>query len=241
MFAVSLPQLLAAASIGALGGFTRGISGFGAALVMVPLLSLCMPTQQAVVAVVVTNFLTGFPMAIGVRREADLRALLPIALAAMATMPLGMWLLVQLSSDHLRRLAALVVLAMVGLMMITRPMQLAWPWRLLAGGLSGVLNGAVSLGGPPVVLYFLARGAPAATSRASCVVYFALLQAAQMAALATTALITPSTLLWSAILTPCLLAGSYLGSVLFRAGGHVHFRAISLGLLACTGLAALVR
>jgi hypothetical protein len=92
-----------------------------------------------------------------------------------------------------------------------------------------------------VVLYFLWTTAKAQTSRASFVAYFTVLQLAQLLPLAWLGLVTPVVLVWSATVAPAMLAGSYAGSVAFRVGGHRHFRAIALGLLAFTGLVALLR
>ncbi|MET0286210.1 MAG: sulfite exporter TauE/SafE family protein [Polyangiales bacterium] len=237
-----LTQITAAVATGLVGGFARGISGFGAALVMVPMLSLVVPAREAVVAVVVTTFVSSVPMAIGLRREADLRAVLGMALGAVLALPLGTWLLVHLSSDALRRVAALVVIGTALGLALIRPAStpLAPPWRVVAGFVSGVLNGAVSLGGPRVVLYFLSTNVSAETSRASFVTYFALLQVAQVTlVLAPAGLLTSASLTWVLIIAPCMFVGSYLGSVLFRAGGHLHFRVISLALLGATGFAAL--
>jgi hypothetical protein len=106
---------------------------------------------------------------------------------------------------------------------------------------SGVLNGAVSLGGPPVVLYFLWTTTTAETSRASFVAYFTVIQLVQLVALTWAGQVTLTVLGWTAVVAPAMLAGTVVGSWLFRAGGHRHFRRISLLLLAVTGLAALLR
>ena len=56
-------------------------------------------------------------------------------------------------------------------------LALGWGWRggekatALIGASAGVLGGATSLIGPPVILHFLARGEAAARTRASIAIY----------------------------------------------------------------------
>ncbi|HEX7928995.1 MAG TPA: sulfite exporter TauE/SafE family protein [bacterium] len=225
------------------GGFLRGISGFGAALGMVPLLAMVVPTQSAVVTVVLTTLLTNIPMSYATRHEADWRTVAWISVGAAVGLLPGLWLLAHLPSNDLRRMVGVVVLASAALLAFAQPRKdaLTAPFRLAAGVVSGVLNGAVSLGGPPVVLYFLWTTATAETSRASFVAYFTVLQLAQLAALLVAGLITLDNLAWTAVVAPAMMLGTYAGSWVFRIGGHRHFRLIALVLLAITGLVTVIR
>lgn len=229
--------------IGLAGGFLRGITGFGAALAMVPALSLLLPTQVAVVTVVLTTLITNVPMCIATRHEADWPSVGWVSAGAMVGLLPGLWLFHQLPSDALRRTAGIVVLASMALLVFAKPRRSHWapPYRVGAGMLGGLLNGAVSLGGPPVVLYFLWTTATPQTSRASFVAYFTVLQLVQFTILAGAGLITRTELGWTAVVAPAMLAGSYVGSRLFRAGGDRYFRPIAFALLGLTGLAALLR
>jgi hypothetical protein len=197
----------------------------------------------AVVTVVLTTLITNLPMSISLRREADWPTVGWVSAGAVVGIVPGLWLLYHLPSDVLRRLVGVVVLLSTVLLAWARPRHASWapPWRVGIGLVSGVINGAVSLGGPPLVLYFLWTTATAQTSRASFVAYFTVVQVVQLAALIGAGLVTATVLGWTAFVAPAMLAGSYVGSVAFRAGGHRHFRVISLALLAVTGLAALLR
>ena len=232
-----------AAAIGLAGGISRGISGFGSALIMVPLLALIMPTQLAVVTVSLTGLVTNIPMCIALWREANKRAVAVIFAGAVVGLPLGVWVLAHLSPEALRRVSGAVVLGSVLVLALLRRNKagLGVPYQVGTGIAGGIFNGAVGLGGPPVVVYFLLSGASAQTSRASFVVYFTVLQLGQLSILAPLGFVTSATLGWTVLVAPAMLLGSYLGSVAFRAGGHRYFRAITLGLLALTGLAALLR
>jgi len=221
----------------------RGITGFGAALVMVPALSLMLPTQVAVVTVVLTTLATNVPMSIATRHEADWRTVGWVTAGAMFGLIPGLWLLYHLPSDVLRRIVGTVVIASTVLLAVAKPRHAHWapPYRVGAGALGGLLNGAVSLGGPPVVLYFLWTTATPQTSRASFVAYFTMLQFVQLSFLIWAGLVSFTVVGWAGIVAPAMLAGTYLGSRIFRAGGYLYFRILALGLLTLTGLAAVLR
>lgn len=240
---LTLANLAVAAAVGVLGGFVRGISGFGAALVMVPTLALVVAPAQAVIIVQLVSAATNLPLVGRARRQADWPSVWRLLVAAVLAIPLGLAVLTTLAPVLLTRLAGVVVLATCVLLWYQR--RLHWPagtaTASVAGVASGLLGGAVALPGPPVVLYFLATGQPAAVSRASFIVYFALLLAVNLTALALLGLIDGAALLWAALMTPAMLAGGHLGEIAFRRGGERHFRAIALAILATTGAAALLR
>ena len=70
--------------------FVRGLTGFGMAIILVPLLGMLMPPGQAVVLGIILQLLIG---PVGFRRianDADRRTAVPIAMLAMLATPLGM-------------------------------------------------------------------------------------------------------------------------------------------------------
>src|SRR3546814_5211934 len=70
--------------------YVRGLTGFGMAIILVPLLGLIIPPAQAVVLGILLQLLIG-PVGLGlIHADADRATALPIGLIAMATTPIGM-------------------------------------------------------------------------------------------------------------------------------------------------------
>ena len=236
-------QATFAVLIGGLGGFIRGISGFGSALAMVPALSLVIPADQAIAAVVLVIGVTNLPLVATVWRSADWNAVFLILVASVIALPVGIYLLVLAPIDLLRRAAGIVVLATCAFLIFSRRLQIkgSRSAKLAAGAASGVLQGALSLGGPPIVLFFLATGRAAHVSRASFLVYFTFLQAINIPALFVTGIVDWSVIRWALLMTPLMLLGSIVGERIFLRGGHRHFRSIAIAILCVTAILAIVK
>ena len=147
----------------ALGGFLRGFLGFGAALLIVPVLSAILTPERALVIVFLIELPTVMYLMPGAFRTGDPKTVAPIVLAMFFTIPFGVYFLVSADPEVIKVVISLLVLAMVGL--------LASGWKpkneirmgtmLLAGSLSGLISGAAGVGGPP----FVVREAALPTSR----------------------------------------------------------------------------
>ena len=93
-----------------LAGFVRGYSGFGAGMVLVPVLSLLYNPQFAVVSVVILELIASIQLLPGAIGQCHWRSVIPLSLSSVLAVPLGSLLLVNLDAETMRRCIALVVL-----------------------------------------------------------------------------------------------------------------------------------
>jgi len=144
-----------------LGGIVKGTLGVGLPLVVVPLLSLGLPTSLAislmVVPVLAANAWQTYDNRSSrgnMRRFAPLVISLVISMAATVSMTLG------LSASALNAMMAIAVLVAVALMALNSPFSLAGPLEkpvgVLVGALAGILGGVSSLTGPIIISYLMA-------------------------------------------------------------------------------------
>lgn len=71
----------------------RGLTGFGMAIILVPLLGLVIEPAQAVVVAILLQLFIG-PVGIGkIHADAETASAIPIAVIAMLATPLGLWAL----------------------------------------------------------------------------------------------------------------------------------------------------
>lgn len=138
-----------------LAGFVQGMTGFGSALVAMPLLSLCIDVKGAVPlctlnSVVITTFL-----ALKLKKHLDRKKILPLCIAAIPGMLAGVILLKKVRSEHLSMGlgALLVAYACYNLLIKIRQRKLHPVWSYLAGFSSGAIGAAFSAGGPPTIIY----------------------------------------------------------------------------------------
>src|SRR5205085_1759443 len=99
------------------------------------------------------------------------------------------------------------------------------------GGVSGLLNGALGIGGPPVVIFFFNSPAGVAISRASLIAFFIATDAIALGFLAADGLVAIQGFVRFLALVPALLAGQWIGAHTFRTAHPANFRRWTLVLL----------
>lgn len=224
------------------GGFLRGFSGFGAGLAIVPMLSLLYRPADAVVIFALLEVIAALQLIPAVARQAQWRSVVAISLSAAVTVPLGAWLLITVDADIMRRSIAVFVLA------FSAVLASGWRFRgvpsqaveLAIGSLSGVLAGAATLGGPPVILFYLSGIQRAGVVRASLTVYFVFVTLWALLMFAWLDIVTVELILRAVFLAPGYVLGMGLGSRLFRFASEQAFRRSALVLLVVIALVVLL-
>jgi len=244
---VSVSALLALALIAFVAALARGFSGFGSALIFVPLASAVVgPRMAAPLLLIVDGILTvGFiPDA---WRLADKREVGMMAIGATAGVPVGTWLLTSIDPTIIRW--AIVVLAALMLTLLIS----GWRYHgkptttmtVTVGGLAGLSGGAAQIGGPPVVAYWLGGNVAATTVRANLLLYFAISTVITVVTYLAAGLLTGSVFVLAVVAAPAYGLGLLIGSRLFAFASATMFRrtcyalitaAVVLGLPAMDGV-----
>jgi hypothetical protein len=225
--------LAAALAIGALGGVVRGVTGFGAAMVMGPPLALLVGPAVTVPLVLLLEGFAASPMLRQAARRAHWPVLGPIVAAAALFVPVGTLLLSTLDPEVTRRAIAAIVLGF-SLVLLT---GLRWRGRYHPaagfglGALSGTMCGATGIGGPPVILYLLSGPDDAVTTRATLMVYIAALSVLGFGTMALRGLVGMPSLMLGLMMTPLFLAGLFAGARLFHGMSEQRFRRVTILML----------
>lgn len=222
-----------AIALGALAGLVRGVTGFGAAMVMSPPLALLLGPSVAVPLVLILEGFAAAPMLPGLRRQARWPLLIPILLAATACLPLGVYLLTHLDREITRRMIALFVIGFS--LMLLAGIRWRGAHRLRTslglGALSGVMVGTSGIGAPPVILYLLARSDHPATVRATMTFYVALISIVALTVFLIQGLITEKVLMLALAMTPLFMVGVTFGGRIFARLSEERFRRLTIWLM----------
>lgn len=212
-------SLLLAGIIMFFGSVVQGTLGFALGMIAAPLLVEAGFSLSQSVAL--TTLAIGIQVLFGAWK---LRAHIPwheVRLAAIArylTMPIGVLLLLSVESldtEAVKRLVGLGVLLSVGMRCLARGetvRDLPTAVSAVMFGLSGVLQGLVSMGGPPLVLWMTTREFRANQARAFTMTLFLLnapLQVLLLLFLSQT--MTVDVLLMALVLTPVIYLGTLIG------------------------------
>jgi uncharacterized membrane protein YfcA len=115
------------------------------------------------------------------------------------------------------------------------------PAGVVAGVCSGVLNASASIGGPPVILYYLASPIAVEVARASLIAFFVVADVFSLAAMAGFGLLTAEVLVAAVLWLVPAVVGVSLGNRLFHALGARHYRTAVVWLLAVLAAGGLGR
>jgi uncharacterized membrane protein YfcA len=238
-------QLAWIATTALLAFVVRGLSGFGASMLGIGSLSLLLPPQQVVPAFLALELLTTAHLLPGVWRQIDWTSLRWVIGGCLLATPLGLTLLAGLDAQRMRLLVSLCLLAIAALMLSGlaqrwAPKQTPGPLGALAvGAVSGALNGAVGISGPPAIVFYFATTA-AATSRATLIAYFLFTDVWALALAGHAGLLTQAA--WPLVLAalPFSLAGIWLGQRLYLQRDDAQLRRLVWRLLLLIGAAGVV-
>ena len=147
------------------GSLLQGMVGFGFGLFSVPLLVWAgAPLSVAVATMSICSFSQSLLGSFTLRRSIRWKEALWANGLRWLFMPLGIWILLHidtLSRDQIKQIIGAVLLGvlLVRVCVKVAPREHIHPlWGWIAFSVSGILNGMVGMGGPPLVLWLMAHG-----------------------------------------------------------------------------------
>jgi hypothetical protein len=226
-----------------LAAFIRGLTGFGMAIILVPLLGMILSPGEAVVLGILLQLLIG-PVGLKIiLADSDRVSALSIgAIAALAT-PLGVALLRMTPPDIARVGIALVAIGAFAAVLIPKSSNIGSPrFAVVATGLSsGLLTGFAAMPGPPVVPYYMRQPLEPRQIRASMMLVFFITAIAGTLSSFALGLASWKLAALSVILFLPMLLGNQLGGRAFGRISPPVWRSIVAVILAIAGISAISR
>jgi uncharacterized protein len=233
--------LLAAFGIVLLGAVAQAVSGFGFALVTVPLLAVATDPHNAIVVSALAGIGLTLTAATRERAHARWRVAAALSAAALLGLPVGLLILVFAPDRLLSLLIAVVVLGCAALVWSGARLHTGAVGIGAIGVLVGVLTGATGTNGPPLVAAFHSLGYDPRTFRATLAATFCGTGVLGLAGFAATGQVDAASLRLALVALPAVGLGWWLGNLVFARIDPMAFRRIVLaGLLVSAG-AALAR
>jgi hypothetical protein len=231
-------QTLIAIALVAAAGVLRGFSGFGSAMVLAPSLAALYSVKLAVPLIMLLEVALSFQMLPAAVRQVVWREIAILTVAALPGLGVGVWLLEFVAEPTLRLAISCAIIVFLGLLLLNvrRRGPVTTTGLTATGVLSGVANGASGVGGPPVVLYYLAGDTSTAAVRATVICYFFAIDVVSSALFAARGLVTSDVLLLTVVCTPAAIAGVWLGSRMFQTASETTYRRVAYGLIAAVAL-----
>jgi uncharacterized membrane protein YfcA len=234
----TLAALLAVALIASVA---RGFSGFGAALIFMPLASTVAAPRTVASMLMIIDLVAAAPFAPKAWTQADRKAVAWMAIGTAVTAPIGTYALTQFNPVTTRWIIIALVVALLTLLIS------GWRYHgkghpalsMSVGGVAGFCSGLAQTGGPPVVAYWLGQPLPGMIARANLILYFAFSNVISFASYTTAGLVTWDVIKLSLLVGPVYGLGLFLGARLFGIASDTTFRRVCFSLIALAAFISL--
>jgi hypothetical protein len=238
---VSINAAIAIGAIAFVSGTARGFSGFGSALIFMPLASSMAAPRLVAALLLIIDFFAAAPLVPNAWKHADRKATAIMVCGALVGVPIGTYFLSRLEPVTTRWIISGFVLALLLLLLS------GWRYRgkdhatisVGIGGLSGFCSGLAQTGGPPIVGYWLGRPIASTIARANILLFFGASDFFSVVSYALSGLITADSLKFSLVVGPVYAIGVWFGASLFGKASEALFRAICYALIAAAVLIGL--
>ncbi|HIJ79435.1 MAG: sulfite exporter TauE/SafE family protein [Desulfobulbaceae bacterium] len=156
-------------------GFTQGVSGFGSALVAMPLLTLFMDVQMAAPLCMLNGLLITSSLSLQLRRHIDWLRIRPLLLGCVPGVVFGLVVLKNISNTILQICLGGLIIGYAVFNLLTtvkKPEKMSGLWPYVAGFWTGGFGSALGAGGPPTIIYVSLTGWSHDEIKASLSIFF---------------------------------------------------------------------
>lgn len=232
------PRFIAAVTVSVLSGLVRGFSGFGSALIYIPLVSAIYEPRVAATTLLLIDFISSAPFSVREFWRCNWREVAPITIVASLMNPIGTLALVFADPIVLRWVISVLVLVLLAVLVSgwryhgkpTLPVMAA------VGTVSGLGSGAVQIAGPPVIIFWLGGRSDARTVRANLMVFFVLISVMACVTYYAQGLFTANVVVLSVCLGVPFFAAMWIGSHFFHTASDTTYRRVAYGIVAISAL-----
>jgi hypothetical protein len=218
--------------------FTQSLSGFGSALVSMPLLAPLLGLHVATPLVALMGGVMETILLIYYREALNVRAVWRLVLASIVGIPFGVLMLRGLDEKITLSILGVIIVgyALYALLNFRLP-KLEHPlWAYIAGFFAGIFGGAYNTAGPPVIIYGNCRGWEPAEFKANLQGFFIINNFVVLLSHFLAGNVTP--LVWRKFLLiiPAVVLGVVAGISLEKRLSAESFRKVVLVLLVVVGI-----
>jgi uncharacterized protein len=238
---VGTEQFIVIALICAVGAFVQSISGFGYALLSIPLISTITSVTQAIVIVTIASLLNTISVTWTNRAGIVWPIVRRVVAASILGMPIGFWVL-ETTGDRLLKVITGVTVLILALL-ILRGVRVAKPSNtadVIAGFLSGILTMSTGTTGPPIVIGLHGRALSPTSFRGTIVSIFMVIGVLSLGLFIYAGKVDRESVVAAAYVIPLQIGATLIGSRVAKRVSPERFEKLVIGLLMASAVSAIV-
>lgn len=201
-----------------LAAFLQGLTGFGFALIALPLIGFFIDIKTSIPLIVLLATMISIYLSIRLRKSINLKSTYTLMLTTVPGIPLGVYALKHVSTQTLSiGLGALMVL-FTSYQLLYKPEQkrLGAVATSIAGFTSGLLGGSIGAGGPPVIIYSALQPWNKDMAKATLAFYFAISGSLIILSHAWSGMLTGEVMRLYTMSLPSMVAGIFIGTQTYK-------------------------
>lgn len=220
----------------------QGTTGFGFALTAMPLLSIFISLQSVVPIMVIYGLLVSFFIIYRIRSFVKIRKIWLLIIASIIGTPLGTYLLIIIEQGTLKMIIGIIIILFAILLLRGHAFKVKREKLALlpVGFSSGLLNGSISLLGPPVVLFLTNQGEDKQVFRANITFYGIILNFITVVSFYMNGLVTTEVIHYTLLFLPSLVIGSIVGIMIADKVNQSLFKKITLIIIILSGVSSII-
>ena len=220
----------------------QGFTGWGGAMLMMPLITLVYPPAEALALLVVGGLIMSAQLYPGALKEVTWNSMRPLLLALIIFTPFGTVLLLYMDPHLVRRIIGII------LIIVSTVILSGWEYRgkqnilsiSLFGGVSGIINGFAGLGSSILAIYIVALPGRASVQRSNIIIASGVIIFTIMVVFALNGVMNWDLVIRGILLAPTQMIGAIIGARLFHYFPQEYFKKITLIIIAILGISAIV-
>jgi len=224
------------------GGILRGFMGFGPALLTIPMLAFIYSPIEALVIHIIMEIPSTLFLMPNALKHSQKNDIFPMFIAMAITIPLGMYLVVLLDPQIIRRTISIIVLLLIGMLSYgwSFKQKIGLKTMIASGSAGGLVQGIAGMGGPPIVTILLARGDSPDISRSNILLLMAGIVFFSIASQLFYKLMTIELVIIGFLASPVYILTTFIGSKFYNSRGKRVFKRIALLLLALIAISTFI-
>ncbi len=209
-------ELLFCAVVLLVAYFVRGITGFGSALIAVPLMSLVLPVTVVVPVVILLDYFGSLSHGFHHRKQVQWREIFPLTPFTLSGIIAALYLMKTVEPGVLTIALGvfIIIYAIYALLPLDIPTKSKW-WAAPLGFLAGLVGTTFGTGGPFIVIYLTLRKLEKLPFRGTIATIFLLDGGMRLMGYTFSGFYSFELLMWTLLSLPIMALGMWLG-------GHIH-------------------
>ena len=224
-----------------MAGLVRGFSGFGTAMVFLPIASQYLTPFEAIASLAIMEFFGTFAVMRKSWSDADKLDLARLVVGMTIVTPFALLLLAKVGADFYRY--SVSILSLFLLVLIGSGIRYKGklnPFVIFSvGGLGGLTGGLTGIPGPPVILLYVASSHPVSVIRANNLLFLYFFDVCVVLIFALSGVLTLKIFLLGSILAIPNFVGNFIGAKLFDPEKTKQYRMFAYIIIAIAAISGL--